>query len=733
MGIQHLAINFLNMHFWWLVLTITVVLSGLTLYSYKYRHEIPVRQKRLLTGIRTMIIVLLVISLLRPVLSTTFRQKQHNQIVILFDDSASMSLPIRHGGISRRDTALTVLTEKIIPNLSKKFNLIGYRFGKNINVFSPNENTFKKLRAHSNDESETDIAAVIRRVVSQSGYQPVAGVILLSDGRHTTTGNPVAEARALDAQGIPIMVYDFGSPEINNDIAIADLIVPTEMPLGQTSELSARLYQRGYTGKNITLTWHSGNRHIGTSTIMLKDRTQRIRFQYKPTTEGTVRISAEIKPQPGELTDINNKQTVFTRIVKNKFKVLFLYGTPDWDYTFMRRLLMNDKNLITTAIAVTTANEKTRLQKIDPAGFDLVIIGNLSADMLGTALAERLKIYVGSRGRALLLLGGAKSFQSGGYHTGPLREVIPIRWKNGGLYHNPFTLHLTGLGRTHPVMRLNDDAAVNQKIWENLPPLDSVNSITETKPGTEVLAVHSARNDLIVCAAGRYGSGKVGIFAGSSTWRWYFLSIGLGRSGEYYGQFWRQFIRYLVTSRLEQINLHTDRYRYNRSEQVHIVASLFSAGFEPVTGAHPIVSVQRREADGWKEAASIPLKSSSVNPEQYSGVYSTQQDGEYRVHLRIAHPRVNGSKTTPFLVQYPTGEFSHPDIDFDRLTALARATGGILFNDTQAEKINDQLTPKIRKIDMRYDYEFFNTWLFYSIIIILLTAEWIWRKKHGLL
>ncbi len=60
------------------------------------------------------------------------------------------------------------------------------------------------------------------------------------------------------------------------------------------------------------------------------------------------------------------------------------------------------------------------------AGYDSIVLDNVSADDLGEATMATLQVYVRDLGKGLVMLGGRESFGAGGYLDTPLEETMPV-------------------------------------------------------------------------------------------------------------------------------------------------------------------------------------------------------------------------------------------------------------------------------------------------------------------
>jgi len=110
----------------------------------------------------------------------------------------------------------------------------------------------------------------------------------------------------------------------------------------------------------------------------------------------------------------------------------------------------------------------------------------------------------------------------------PLADLYPVLLdpsKPLGIgLQNEAELVLTSAGKRHWLTRFDSDEDRNDELWKQLPGFFWSAAVEKSRPGSEVLAVHSSlRNDfgrmpLLVTRAA--GAGKVLFLGTDSAWRW---------------------------------------------------------------------------------------------------------------------------------------------------------------------------------------------------------------------
>src|SRR6185436_7380107 len=105
-----------------------------------------------------------------------------------------------------------------------------------------------------------------------------------------------------------------------------------------------------------------------------------------------------------------------------------------------------------------------------------------------------------------------------------------------------------GSGKGHLLTRFEADETLNGQLWQNLPGFFWSAAIEKSRPGSEVLGVHSSlRNEsgrlpLLVTRSAGYG--KVLFMGTDSAWRW-----RRGVEDKYHYRFWSQVVRWMAHQR----------------------------------------------------------------------------------------------------------------------------------------------------------------------------------------
>ena len=400
--------------------------------------------------------------------------------------------------------------------------------------------------------------------------------------------------------------------------------------------------------------------------------------------------------------------------------------------------------------------------------YDVVIIGDIDLDYLSAGALAHLREFVAERGGGLILIAGSR-FNPTAYRDTPLGELLPVELspsdgagrdvterdvteQRGAARERAMTKgyrpQLTVEGRTRAALRLSGSAEENARLWETLPPLYWLQQAGRRKPGAQVLAEHPQRRNgfgpLPVMVIQRFGAGQVLYHATDELWRWRERV-----EDRYYGRYWLQMVRYLSRSKLRGgargMELVSDRSVYSQGESVELRLRVLDPTSRPREGVNPTVVVEgprgRRE--------SVTLTPQPQSPLIFSGRVSSLPAGRYHAWLSMpagsdASPPVGGSEgsslaagedvpSVDFRVEVPAGELRERAYQAAELVAAARKSRGTYYPFWEAERFLSEVPPgRTVPVSSEISLPLWNRWELLLLLTALLAAEWISRKRAGL-
>ncbi len=215
-----------------LVAGVALSLAGLMMWFGPSREKIGRRHQAMLALVRAAVIALMVLAMLRPTLIYTQTKKQAATLVVLADQSRSMSVPDAVGNKTRWQALRGALGDAApaLARLQRDFELKGYAFDADIHEAAAEGGRIEL--PEKPEGAQTAIGAALEDVLRREAGKRLLGVVLLSDGAQRAYAPrdlpPQTAAARLKHLGCPLFTFLFGQSRglgEAQDVAVKDLIV----------------------------------------------------------------------------------------------------------------------------------------------------------------------------------------------------------------------------------------------------------------------------------------------------------------------------------------------------------------------------------------------------------------------------------------------------------------------------------------------------------------------------
>ncbi len=239
-------------------------------------------------------------------------------------------------------------------------------------------------------------------------------ITLISDGR-ATDGDWAEAVQSIERRGLP--VHTMSLRPLDGDVLAVELTAAGPLRVGQTARLFARVVGEaarvdlrllGPSGELVVL---EDVRCDGSTTIPL---------EFEPREAGFLPVSLELNVREGANRLTENDALRTTLAVDEPLRVLYLG----------QRMVGGDvvlADLVGRGFEVEPW-QGTPLSAESLAAYDLAVLDDLPAEVLGEESQRALADAVRDGGLGLFASGGAASFGPGGYHDQPLESLLPVEF-----------------------------------------------------------------------------------------------------------------------------------------------------------------------------------------------------------------------------------------------------------------------------------------------------------------
>ncbi|MGJ8725934.1 MAG: hypothetical protein ACSHYB_15375 [Roseibacillus sp.] len=747
-----------------------------------YRYEcsgLAVKRSRWLVGLRLAALAVLVWILIEPTWVRKVVREREQEIVIVLDDSASMSLKDEGQELTRRFLAEKALWDsKLVSELEKDFKVRTVRAARSL-----------RERDEAGDEGwkqATDLAAALSQVLDQVAPDDLGGVVLLSDGRHNRPARVEEVARRFGILDAPIASVAMGDARPPRDAAVIRVDAPEAIHLGDRMRVSAELKFDGYKGQKAKVKLMRAGELLEEQVVAIPQENHReeVRFAQVPEAGGVGDFRIEVEALEGERFAENNGWDFETSITDARTNVLLIDRHPRWEFRYLRNLfygrdksihlqwlLLNPDVVAGQAVVRVPASagrpfgeaQATALPESEEEWrkFDVIILGDLSASELDDETWDIIGKCVNERAAMLVLVAGPESMPHA--LSERARALVPaeVDWGRQTYYGTggaPFRFGVAAAGVGHPIVRQAEGAASDAAMWVGFPEVRWRHPVNGLKEGAEVLLVaddgreeqamgeeglqealkglterrqKEAESALLVTR--QTGRGKVALLLTDRTWR-----LREGSGDVYHHRFWGNLMRWgagpILRAGTPKVRLGTDQLTYTPDDVVRLQARLREEDLGPVfdEGLQAEVSREGKVVATLNLAAdkdSNGLHEGSVGPFAEAGLYEVRLVGGEVDRLLEEDEVVVG-----FRVVGSRGpiELADTTLNLPLLQTLGELSGGRVVSPGDLSSLPSLfLEGKTEREELR-ETSLWSQWPVLVLFFGLLTVEWVLRRGAGL-
>jgi hypothetical protein len=717
----------------WLLVLLVFLAVAYAVFLYR-RNEAPLdgRTRALLAALRAAALVLLLCILSRPVLSLALPGGAAKGVVVLVDRSESLNLPGTKGR-GTRDAEASEAIADIQKMLSGKYPLVVRPFaaevGAPLTAGAP-------LPPPVGEATDLNRALEVGAAGEGSIGKPGA-MILVSDGTATTGSDPVATARRL---GIPIETVKLGSSDPVPDLAVSRVRANLEAFAGEATPVDALVRLQGFDPTTVPVTIEDvteGEVKVAEARAPLAagGAETKVSLNFVPTKVGLRFFQVQVPSLPGEAASANNRRVFAMDVREEKTGVLLLSGELTWDHTFIRRALEEDSTLAVLPAmrqgnAFRSAGGRRPIPSLDAAGLRtvrVIVLDHVASGQLGHAVLEAVATFVRGGG-GLVLITGSKRGSLSQWEGTPLESVLPAE-SGGGGPEGETPVSLAAAAHRHVLFDPTVPGAAPLDAWRDLPPLAIAPDLGGLKADGEALLV-DGRN-LPVLSWHQAGQGRVLLLAAGGIWRWQFTTNAQSSGAGILPPWWRRAAHWLARPTVEgQVDIRPEKSVIPRGQKITFVAHINDENYRPVANAAVDVAITPADTTHGARSTRIEL---SGNQGFLTGSAGTLPPGHYRYRGR-AHagktelPPMNGT----FVVDSLGVEMERLEADHETMERVATASGGRVWAPDSLRGLDQALTQQAVAHEERSQVVLWDHPLVFVIFVLLVSAEWLLRRRRGL-
>lgn len=685
-----------SVSFLWLLLSLLLG-AGYAFALYNRKSSFSAATRVGLFALRSLVVAVTCFLLFAPFVKQTEKIAEKPLVIFAQDNSASLTVS------KPADFNLAAYSAKIKAlqsRLGTAYEVRSFTFGSQLRPgtsFQFNENT-------------TDINSFFQFVDDNFANRNIGAVILASDGIYNRGGSPQYEALKFKA---PVFTIALGDTVPRKDLLVAnvnynsivwsgnDFQAEVSIEAHQSAGMRSRLKVSGKDGrifeKEIEI--HSDEFHLNVPVTLHAGR------------KGIHRFTVDLSPVKGELSVQNNREDFFVEVLDGKLKVFILANSPHPDISALKAAIESNKNYEVKGGLVSDSEDQ------DIRDADLLILHQLPS-----APAALQRLLQKMRGKPLLFITGAQSNIQAFSQLQNLLEIKP------------------GGNLTEAAARVNDNfqTFMFQDEWvkrlQALGPLMSPSGSYSVKSPASVLLYQQlghVLSDRPLLLFSNTSEQKVGVLAGEGIWRWRLNEFRLKGNHEATDALLTKSVQYLAErDDRRKFRVYAARNSFDENDHVHLNAELYNEANELVN--LPDVSVvlmgegNRKFTFQFSRTSNAYVLDAGILPSgEYSFAAVTQLGGKKH------------SAGGRFIVSSQQVEFRQTTANHQILNVLAKQSGGEMIMPGRVDDLYDMVSRNELVKTISYENRKFEEmidlkWIFF-MIVVLLSVEWLGRKRSGAL
>ncbi len=739
-------------------LPVIVVAFGLAaLMWWLYRRELKFvgnRFAQVPAILRSLAVFILVLALAGPVLRHITTLRQLGRVVIAVDSSASMQLTDgtdeakSKSRFHRAEDLLLKGTNPLLKKLAETqdVELVALRGNNTQRLWwhrQGGKDTSGDLPTAFELPATTPITNLDQTLRSALGPATTGtALVVLSDGQHNTTGSPEEFSTAVKASGTSIFTVGFGTEVPPPDLSLLDVSAPESVFSKENFQGRLTVNDSMPAGVPANVRIESQGKVLWQKEFITDGKGEKgFDFifpvaQLPPPAPGqrdktlrsvNIQIAASGDRASLEKTRSNNARELAIHLLEKKRKVLILDGRPRWETRYIHNHFDRDDRWQATLIFDDMADNAANgtLQKNFPKtrddllSYDLIILGDAALSRFKAENLDWIVEFVEKRGGGLILIDG----QRGKLHewaNGKTASLIPVKF-NAPVKATPTSIELTTDGQRFDALRLSDSPSANTTLWPTLP---KVNWHSNVEPLPAAITLAKANQPLVVFR--QVGAGAVLYFGTDELWRWRFQVADL-----YHQRLWMQLGAWVAAPPFQidqkKLSVGTDRLRYSPGESSEIRVRVRNDKGDIITDAQPRAYLLH---DG-NEVATLQLEADPTHIGVYRALTPPLKAGTYEIAVAES-PSAPRSDARLSLHVSDTGNPEWATLTMNRmlLEAMATNSGGRFLREEQAATDLPNLLQTLdRKQVITKETILWSSWWWFGAAILLLTIEWLMRKR----
>lgn len=677
-------------------------------WTYSSDTRLPTPARWLNISLRGLAFLILIMLLFNPSINLEDSRDLKQRIAVLIDNSRSVTIEKGEWqGLESMNDVVQAL------NLSDTTAVRYSIFGFDRDLFA------SPIDSLDFDGSVTDINSTLRSLNRES--TDLDAVIMVTDGIFNRGLDPTSTAIRM---GVPFYNIAIGDTTRLRDVLVRNVFYNSDAFTNTIIPIQAEILIDGFPNRTVDVRLIADGELVETKQIRSDESrsVHNLDFELMFETEGTKSVRIEIPELGEEWTTLNNTYSFSLNIRDERIRILHLAFEVHPDVGALRNLLATDESIVLNQISWAGRDRFVNGPlPTDADTLDVIILHGYPPSGLSSSIRQQVASLVSGQNVVALSL--------------PLTNQQQL---SSDLANTP-PLRVTGPVQTAPVLpSLNDAERDNAILDLEIPNFTRAPDLTGSlrnmrgSGNARVLLYNSFRGeatDVPAVAISEIGNTR---FAQVSSWNWFrWQQSTQPEIRSFYRGFFNNLVKWTSADSDDPIlNVETTRNQYEEGDAVVFRGNVRTEAGQPDTQARVEIEITGPDMESMftmqhqgsgrfgLDIGTLPAGTYTYNATSFRGGTQTgEQQGSFTVNESILEfmDTIRRDQLLRFIAEESGGAFFSFEQTFDLRTRLQN--DGLLGFRTETfvtvKRIHHQI------------------WWFIAVLL-LLTTEWIVRKKYDM-
>ena len=673
------------------ILIAVLISAAISYFLYFWRSkEISLSgiQKLILSFLRFLTLLILFLFLLSPIMQRNKKLKQLPILAIAVDNSQSAK---------SYNESFKEFSRKIKDRFSDDYLLEFWTFGEQAVI---NDSI-------TGNERKSDYGQLIKSIRNNYINKNIGALVLFGDGIYNQGQNPENIASGLK---FPIYAIGIGDTAHQTDALIRNLKTNKTAFLKTKFPVEIELNFTRLKNKIAYLEIENNGSIVYSSTLPItSDDYFKLEFAtIEATNPGLQHYKVKIRPLEGETNIVNNTNEFIIQIVENKQKILMLTDGPHPDLGAIHNTINELQNY---EVKLSSDESPDSL-----SSYSLVILNQLPSEK--KAISKLLEKIKESRVPVMFLVG-------------PETLIEQMNNLNLGLKISASKNTEEVQASFDPNFSLFTLSDETKETFKSAPPLVAPFGNTESSNTMQNMAFQSIKNiptPKSMFLFGTVNGRKIGYILGDGLWKWRLYDYQTNGNHGAFDELIQKAVTYLALRENEDNFTIYHPAVYQETDDIELTAELYNDSYELVNT--PDVTIKILD-DSLRE-----LKFQFDRSYDYYKLNAGNlHPGDYTFEAETTLGKQHFVEKGSFSIQNNDIENQNKQANFGTLYQLSQQTGGYFCSSekfgTLLDSLNNNPQLKVKQYKQTIQSEWINMKLLFVLIIVLLSAEWFFRKYWG--